>query len=134
MKKILPYVSLGIAGVAVIGIGLIIDRVGGVGIRTDDISSHVSLSISQPLLRGVPLMIRWQGNQEENLMVMMQLVSEHETLPLESGKLSAGFLRITIPCALSSLSARLELVESSSSAILAFSPVTLFPPGPDCVR
>lgn len=134
MNTTLTYVSLSIGALLLIGIGLIVDRVGGFAIRTDDVSSSISLSFSQPSLRGVPLTIRWQGQQQGNFAVTMQLISPSGTVVLGSGKLFSGSMHITIPCALPESPARLELIDTSTRAILASSPIDILPPGPDCVR
>lgn len=129
----LQYVSIALAGLFIVGIGFIVDRTGGFAIRTDDITSAVTLSLSQPIVRGVPVRIRWEGQQKENIPVLMQLVSPTETVILGSGKLLTGSLRITVPCPLIADTGRMELLDASSQAILASSSVQILPPGPDCI-
>jgi hypothetical protein len=134
MNKTLQYISLGMGAILLVGIGFIVDRVGGFEIRTDDVSSSISLVFSQPLLRGVPLTIRWEGQQEENIPVTMRLVSTGTTVSFGSGKLFAGSMRITVPCTLPSDTGRLELLDASNQALLASSSVDILSAGPDCVQ
>ncbi len=133
MTKALQYVSLALGAVLLVGIGFIVDRVGGFEIRTDDVSSSISLSLSQPVVRGVPVTIRWEGQQKENLAVAMRLVAATETVSLGSGKLFTGSMRVTVPCTLPSDIARLELSDANSHALLASSSVRILPAGPDCL-
>lgn len=128
------YIFVLFAVLILISIGLLIDRVGGIGIRTDDVASPVSLSFSQPLLPGVPLTIRWQGDMQDNLAVTMQLVAQDQTYAIGNGKLLSGSARVSIPCTVVPGEARLELLDTSTQGILAVSPVEVASPGPDCIR
>ena len=134
MNKTFQYISLGVSTAFLIGIGLVIDRIGGYGIRTDDVSSSVVLSVSQPVLPGVPLTVRWQGNQERDIDVTLRLISGEEVLVLGTGGLLVEAMPVVFPCALPPAPFRLELIDTTNRAILGVMPVSILPPGPDCVR
>lgn len=134
MNKIFQYVSLSVSAVFLIGIGLILDRIGGYGIRTDDVSSSVILSFSQPVLPGVPFALRWQGDDSQNIGVTLRLMSEEEPIVLGESELFAQSMSVVFPCTLPSAPFRLELVDTINGAILGVSPISILPPGPDCVK
>lgn len=134
MNKNLQYIFLGVSGLLIIGIGFAVDRTPGLGIRTDEVSSAISLSFPAPLLRGVPITLRWQGQDNQNLAVIIRMVAKNGTVSLGSGKLLSGSMRVTIPCVVSSKEVRIELVEAGTGSTVASSAATLLPPGPDCVR
>jgi hypothetical protein len=132
MKKIFQYVSLSLAGVALIGIGLILDRVGGYGIRTDDVSSSVVLSVPQPVLPGVPFTVRWDGDIQ-HIGVTLRFVSEQESLLLGEASLVDQAMSIVLPCGLPPAPYRLELIDVTNRSILGVSSLEVLPAGPDCV-
>lgn len=134
MNKLLQFALWAFGAIALVGVGFIVDRVGGFEIRTDDVSSPISLVVSQPIVRGVPLVVRWEGQQRENIAVSMRVVTSGGTIVLGGGKLLTGSMRITIPCTLPSDIARLELTDDTSHALLASSSLQLLPAGPDCIQ
>lgn len=133
MNKSIQYVSLGIGAVFLVGIGFILDRVGGYGVRTDDVSSSMTLSFSEPALLGVPHYVQWQGNEQTNIGVELYVVSKEETRVLGTGQLLFGGMFITIPCSFTNPPFRLELKNTITGAILGVSEIDTLPPGPDCV-
>ncbi len=134
MNTKIQYVLFGVSILFLLGIGFAVDRTPGLGIRTDDAPSAISLSFPQPMMRGVPVTLRWSGQDTQNLVVMIRMVSSSGTVSLGNGRLSSGSLIVTIPCVLSSETVRLELVEQANGSILASSAATLLPPGPDCLQ
>ncbi|HLC49193.1 MAG TPA: hypothetical protein VJI96_02300 [Candidatus Andersenbacteria bacterium] len=134
MKNKIPYVFFGVGAVLLIGVGLLVDRVGDIDTRSDGVSPALSLSFSNPVMRGVPVTVRWTGQRSGNVGVTMHFVSVAGQSVIGSGKLSTAFMRVTIPCTVSGGLARLELRDAITKATLASRPVTSLPPGPDCVR
>lgn len=134
MTKSFQYTLLGVSAAILLGIGLIIDRIGGYGIRTDDVSASVTLFVPAPVLLGVPFTVRWEGDYNQNVGVTLRLISEHEPLVLGNGDLLIGSQTALLPCTLPPSPFRLELIETTSRAILGVSSLETLPPGPDCVR
>ncbi|MEK7500321.1 MAG: hypothetical protein AAB649_07025 [Patescibacteria group bacterium] len=134
MTTKIQYILLSICALILVGIGFILDRVGGFGIRTDDVSSSATLSVSEPALLGVPQYVHWQGSDTANIGVLLRIVSKQETRVLGEGELLAGGMVVTIPCSFSDPPFRLELKNTVTGALLGVSEIDTFPPGPDCVR
>ena len=134
MNKKTHYTSLGISVFLLLGIGLALDRVGGLSIRTDDSTSSVNLSFSEPAVVGVPLLVRWQKEGSANIGVALRLVSGEHTHLLGEGQFLEGAMTITLPCQLSPAPYRLELFDVLNDALLGVQEIQVLPPGPDCVR
>lgn len=134
MNTKVQYILLGISALFLVGIGFILDRVGRFGIRTDDVSSSMTLSFSEPALLGVPYYVQWQGDEQANIGVILRLVSKEETHVLGTGQLLVGGMFVTIPCSLTDPPFRLELKNTVTDALLGVSEVDTLPPGPDCVQ
>lgn len=133
MNNNIHYISLGVSVLLLLGIGLTLDRVGGLAIRTDDVSSSIDLVFSEPALRGVPLVVRWQADGEKNIGIGVRLISSDETFVLGTGELLAGTVAVTIPCELPPAPFRLELFSTVSGALMGVSEIDVLPAGPDCV-
>ncbi len=133
-KKKFQYISLGISAVLLIGIGLILDRIGGFGIRTDDIYSPITLTFSEPMLVGVPVTVRWDTALQSNIGVSMRLITKNDTVHLGEGEMLDGSMAVELPCMLPPAPLRLELTDTTTSAMLAVSSVTTISAGPDCIR
>ncbi|MDA1168972.1 MAG: hypothetical protein O3A36_01380 [bacterium] len=134
MNTKVQYFLLGISAIFLVGIGFILDRVGGFGIRSDDVSSSMTLSFSEPALLGVPYYVRWQGDEQVNIGVILRLVSKEESYVFGLGQLLVGGMFITIPCSLTEPPFRLELKNAITGALLGVSEIDTLPPGPDCVQ
>ncbi len=123
------------AAIVLLGIGLIIDQIGNVSVRTDGTPATLSFSVSSPSVLGVPFFIRWQGYESlGNRSVEAYLVVPGPTVNLGRTSLHSGQLRVTFPCSITSSTGRLELRDAVSRGVLVSTSLALLPPGPDCVR
>lgn len=120
---------------ALVGVGVLVDRFGYVEIRTNNSDRAITLSVLNPILLGVPVLVRWQGHEEmQDRAIELRMVHAQETVSFGITPLVAGLARIHVSCTSSLTPARIELVEQATGAILASAAVELLPPGPDCVR
>jgi len=129
----IQYIALAVSALFLMAIGLILEDVGGFGIRSNDVSSPITLSFSEPALLGVPFRVRWQGYEQANIGVVLQMVTEEKTFVLGTGQLLAGAMSVVVPCNLPPAPFRLELIGAVNGGILATSSIDTLPPGPDCV-
>lgn len=120
---------------ALVGVGVLVDRFGYVEIRTNNSERAITLSIPNPILLGVPVVVRWQGHEEmQDRAVELRIVHAQETVSFGATSLVSGLARIHVSCTSLLAPARIELVEQTTEAILASAAIDLLPPGPDCVR
>lgn len=130
--KLIPLLSVSLF---IIGTGLLIDRVGNIGVRTDNSGPTIILQVPSSLVPGVPFTARWSGNTNiGNRPIELQLVTTSGRTAIGQGTLFAASAVVMTPCAPESKASRIELVDTTNNALLASSSVELLPAGPDCVR
>lgn len=129
-------IGLLVAGcVGLIGIGALIDAIGGVTVRTNIAPDTTALSVFDPLLPGTFIKPTWTVIEDSvNKEVELMLVTEAQTYTLARTTFKAGSARIQIPCDIVSGNARLELVGEQDGDVISSVAVEILPPGPDCVR
>lgn len=129
-------IGLIIAGcVALLGIGIIIDAVGGVSIRTNIAPDTTALTVFDPLLPGASVKPTWTTMKDAvHRAVELILVTQIKEYHLIRTSFSYGNARILVPCDVTPGSARLELVGQQSGDVISSVSVEILPPGPDCVR
>ena len=121
--------------VALLGIGIIIDVVGGVSIRTNIAPDMAALTVFDPLLPGTFVKPTWtvaKGSVQRT--VELVLVTQTKKYRLVHTNFSFGNARMRIPCNIVPGKARLELVGKQSRDVISSVSVEILPPGPDCVR
>lgn len=129
-------IGLIIAGcAALLGIGIIIDAVGGVTIRTNIAPDTTALTVFDPLLPGAFVKPTWTTMKDSvHRAVELVLVTQVKEYLLVRTNFSFGNARISVPCDIVSGSARLALVGQQSGDVISSVSVEILPPGPDCVR
>lgn len=129
-------IGLLVAGcVGLLGIGIIIDAVGGVSIRTNIALDTMALTVFDPLLPGASVKPTWTVAKDSiNRTVELVLVTQTKEYMLVHTNFSFGNARILVPCDVVSGKARLELVGQQNRDVISSVSVEILPPGPDCVR
>lgn len=119
--------------IAIVGLGIITSLFGNVGIRRIQGGNGVTLSISQPVIPGVPVMTRWEVAEDtpsQQVSLVLRTESGNESLGVvDIGEKSA---LIVIPCADSYDTASLNMVGSITGVLLDSLPLEIIPAGPDC--
>lgn len=135
MKPFYKFIPLLSISLFVIGTGLLIDRVGNIGVRTDNSGPTITLQAPGSLVPGVPFTARWSGNTNiGDRPIALQLVTQGGRTTIGQGTLFAASVVVTTPCTVDSNASRIELVDTTNNALLASHAVELLPAGPDCVR
>lgn len=121
--------------VGLIGIGALIDAIGGVTIRTNIAPDMTALTVFDPLLPGTYARPTWAVAQDSiPKEVDLVLRTMSRAYVLVRTKFSFGNARIQIPCDVVAGSARLELLGRQDHEVISSVAVEILPPGPDCVR
>lgn len=121
--------------VGLIGVGALIDAVGGVTIRTSVAPDTVALAVFDPLSPGTQVNPTWSvAKDSPNKEIELVLITQTKEYLLVHASFISGTARVVIPCELVSGSARLELVGQQNRNVISSVPVKILPPGPDCVR
>lgn len=118
-----------------VGVGTLIDAIGGVTVRTNIAPDNTALAAFNPLLPGATVKPTWTVAKDSvNKEVELILVTEVKDFSLVRTKFIFGGARIQVPCDIASGNARLELVGQQDSDVISSVAVEILPPGPDCVR
>ncbi len=127
------YIILGI--VILLLVGWLAGRVGNVGIRRVQSDADLGLTITQPVIAGVPFLAHWNGAAEAiNQDVDLSLRADTQTVFLARGRLREGARAIIIPCAMAQWQGSLVMTGRTSGEMLAWTPLTVLPAGPDCFQ
>ncbi len=135
MNKRVGIGLLAAACVGLIGVGALIDAIGGVTVRTNIASDAVALTVFDPLLPGTQVRPTWTvvaGSVNRDVEIV--LVTTSKDYPLVRTKLLFGNTRATLPCDLIAGNARLELIGQQDREVISSVAVDILPAGPDCVR
>ena len=118
-----------------VGVGALIDAIGGVTVRTNVAPDTTALTVFDPLLPGTFVKPTWTvGKDSSNKEVELMLTTEAKDYSLVHTKFIFGGARIQVPCDVAAGSARLELVGQQDRDVISSVAVEILPPGPDCVR
>lgn len=135
--RALIWASLGLIGLIVLLLlGILAGRVGGVAIRRVGAEADaLSLNLSEPLIRGVPVVVRWQVNEAEAPQARINFFwrdSRTEYL-LGETELSGGEAALRFPCDTSGATGTLVVRAAETSKVMGSRLATLRAPGPECV-
>jgi len=114
-------------------LGVVAAQVGGIAVRNNVTrTDQLTMSISQPVVRGVETTVRWEGVQASGRQIdiyFRDARGEHILAEVEG---AAGVARVEFDC--ESLSDRVSVVlrDRADGAVLANQAVDLLPPGPEC--
>ena len=115
-------------------IGVLAGRVGGVAIRNNVARSDtMAIAVSQPMLLGVPVTVRWSGGEapteEAVTIVFRDTDREYE---VGGGQAGGTVATVTLPCQTAGDSGSL-LIKDASGSVLAREVISILPAGRDCV-
>lgn len=132
-KKIV--VSLGVAGViAILLIGVVASRVGGVALRNNIVrNNYLALDVTEPLLRGVPIRIQWAG-ENENIEGWLQvyLRDRQGEQAIGSAPAEDGEAIVVLPCKSNDKLYSLVVRKVDNNRVVASKTVKVLPPGAEC--
>ena len=127
--------TLTLIGIAVlIIIAVLASRVGGIAIRSASVATDpLTLSFSEPAVRGVFVTIRWvqpaEAGEQVASVVFRDAEGEHL---IGEAALSASQASVVLPCGSDATSGTIMLRDSRTQKVLATSPIRLWPPGREC--
>lgn len=133
-KQLWGITALGV--ICLLFIGVLINIIGGVSIRSNDTSfSRIAMHIVSPLTAGGHTVIRWDTPTTiASQRVMVVLRSKEGITALSEIPFFAGTASIQIPCSEKEGSATIELISSQDKSLIAWDTVTITSAGPDCAR
>lgn len=122
--------------IVLIMIGLLAGQVGGVAIRRADEASSLVLNISEPVLRGVPVTVHWDTAAwpPEPATLTFDWRDEQKTFRLGGATVSSGEVTVTFPCATKGATGSFVVRAASNEKVILSQPLTLGPPGAECVQ
>lgn len=124
-----------VACIGLIGVGALIDAIGGIAVRTNIAPDTALLTVFDPLLPGSIVSSAWNVSEGETKKeVALVLVTPTQDFTLIHTSFVTGNARILIPCEVLPGNARLELVGEEQRNVISSVAVEILPPGPDCVR
>lgn len=119
--------------IAILLVAMVAARVGGIAIRsTGSQSDQVTLDLSSPPLRGVPVTVRWSEEIVAGEIELIWRTNEGETF-VGKGGLSTQAARAVFPCA-GEENGSLVVRDVTSGKVHGSLPLTLLPPTADCLR
>lgn len=135
--RALIWTSLGLIGLIVLLLlGILAGRVGGVAIRREGAEPDVlSLNLSEPLIRGVPVVVRWQVNSVEVPQARINFYWRDRWTEylLGEAELSGGGVALQFPCEAPDAVGTLVAREAETRRVMGSRAATLVAPGPECV-
>ena len=136
MNKQQLWITVGLGVLCLLVVGVLINIIGNVSIRSNDISvSRIAMHVVNPLTAGDSTVIRWDTpSSVAAQQVMIVIRSKQGVLALAETPFFAGTASIQIPCSESEGAASLELVSSHDKSLIAWDTITIHSAGPDCVR
>lgn len=136
--RALIWTSLGLIGLIVLLLlGILAGRVGGVAIRREGAETDaVFLNLSAPLLRGVPVVVRWQINSGEANDGRMNFFwrDRRTEYPLGEAALSGGGVALQFPCEAPDAAGTLVARAAETNKVMGNQAATLGPAGPECLN
>lgn len=111
-------------------------QIGGVGIRRiNPLGENITLVISNPVLPGVDVVVRWNlPTQELDRNVTFLMRTPTDTILVGSGKLRDGSARVRVVCDQGGQTVGLSMTDATSKQLFASVDVQLLPDGPDCFK
>lgn len=135
MNKGLGIGLLLVGCVGLVGVGVLIDLVGGITARTNIAPDTVALTVFDPLLPGASVRPSWNVAKDSfNKDVEVVLVTQAKDYSLAHTPFTLGSSHVQVPCDIASDKARFELVGQQNRDVLSSVGVKILSPGPDCVR
>lgn len=127
-KAVLALIGI----ILVLLVALAASQVGGIAIRsTGSSTDQLSLTISTPALRGVPVAVRWTTDVASSDVELIWRTREGETF-VGRGSINAGTARVSFPCA-GAATGTLLIREVTSGEILGSRVVELLEPTAECL-
>lgn len=134
MIKRLQIIAVMAIVLAMLVVGAIASRIGGRSIRNNIVTIEImSLSLSEPALRGVPVQVRWPQADRVFKKVDIYVRDAKQDTLAGHGDIMEGSTTVVIPCDVTT-PATLVMRDSVNQAILATQAVTLLSAGPECIR
>lgn len=122
---------LGVA--ALIVVMILASRVGGIGIRgINRPGEMLDVLVSEPLLRGVPIVVRWEPGEQAQGMVLVEVRTAEGEQLIGQGSFAEGRASVVVPCDLAADRVALTLLADDTGAVLAQRTVDLLPAGEEC--
>ncbi|MEX1997981.1 MAG: hypothetical protein WEA04_04915 [Candidatus Andersenbacteria bacterium] len=115
---------------------LMILQVGGIAIRgVGGPADAITFTLSEPLLRGVPLTLQWQGGATDAAYEVLILWYDDEGDEVMVGKagINEQRARVVLPCTTVGDTGTLALVNRETQEIVARESLTLLPAGAECL-
>lgn len=133
-RQLWTYVGLG--AVCLLFVGILINIIGNVSIRSNDVSiSRISMHIVNPLQAGEPTVIRWDTpSSVPPQQAQIAIRSTQGVAVLSEVPFFAGISSIEIPCTIPVGAASIEVISAHDKSVIAWQSVTISAAGPDCVR
>jgi len=133
MKVKTALVTVGIAIVALSALGILANQVGGIRIRgTAAQPTSLSLSVSEPVLRGDAIAVSWDATEIEADRIAVVYRDQSGERELTEGPAETGTAFVQFPCDDIQTRGTLVLKNSANDSVLASQRITLLPPGRDC--
>lgn len=127
---------IAVAIVVLVVVGVLVNMIGGVSIRSNDTSlSRIAIQAPDPLSPGQNTIIRWATPSSViSQQVSVMLRSKQGSASLLAVPFFAGNANIHVPCEIPAGQASLELASVQDKSLIAWKTVTITHAGPDCVR
>lgn len=133
MKPLAWSVTVVLGLIIFLLVGVLAGKVGGVAIRKQSaIMSNVILSVSEPMMRGVPVRIEWIVGQMVDRPVNIFYRENGRETQIGQARWQDGRAVIQVPCSIGGVGTLLIRQVSGGQMITSLA-VELAPPGPECV-
>lgn len=134
MSKVTLTALIIVGLIGLLLVAVLASRVGGIAIRNNVTrTDEVALAVSQPVVRGVPVAVRWAVPDENDVLVHALLRDQSGEQLLGEARLLDGVVRVTIPCTFAGAAATVVLRDGVTDQVRAVQALSLLPPGPECV-
>lgn len=136
MRSVTIAVLVLVGVIALLVIGILAGRVGGVAIRSQGaLVTPLTITVSEPVLRGVPTVVRWDQaaaiEADVLTLVYRDASAEHA---VGQAHVREGRGTITLPCQDDGGSGSIVLKRADTGQVVAWQEVVVAAPGPECVR
>src|SRR5258708_4176136 len=127
MNKQQLWVSVGFGMIALLLVGILLNSIGNVSIRSNDSSiSRIAVHAINPLNAGSHTVIRWDTpSSVASQQVSIVLRSTQGEAVLTNTTFFAGTASIQIPCTTSEGSASLEIMSTHDKSVIAWTSVAI---------
>jgi hypothetical protein len=117
--------------------GIVAGRVGGIAIRRQGVPQAVlGLRLSEPVVRGVPVMVRWEAPDwpADAGGLTFDWRDGREEYRLGEAPVQAGAASLAFPCAAADAEGSLVVRTKAAGHVITSQIITLAPAGPECVQ